>query len=67
MKGFAQGDHVVNVITNEVGQILERYSPVFNPHYVDYIVIFKDRDEVVKLRHLRRAMSGEKRIFLRLW
>jgi len=56
-------DIVVNILTGKVGSIVERYHPTRSPHYADWRVWFFEENEywIVRERHLRKAMFGEKR------
>lgn len=56
------GEVVVSVLSGLLGVVVERYSPNFNPYYLDYRVRFSDgRYRVIRERHLRKPMAGEAR------
>lgn len=55
------GDLVVNVLNGCVGRVLERWGPSNNPFYRDYRVQFNYGQWVIKERHLRLPLPGERR------
>ncbi len=56
------GEVVVSVLSGLPGVIIERYTPNFNPYYLDYRVRFFDGYyRIIRDRHLRLPMSGEVR------
>lgn len=58
---MGRGDYVVDVLSGSVGQIVERYHPNYHPHYADFRIRFiGDRYRVVRQRHLRSPLLGER-------
>lgn len=60
-----RGDVVVSVLDGRVGKISERWGASTNPHYQEFLVHYPDHShKIVRLRHLRFAMAGERRQFI---
>lgn len=56
------GEVVVSILNGLPGVIIERYTPNFNPFYLDYRVRCSDGCyRVIRERHLRKPMAGEVR------